>query len=179
MILLVTPSHRAAECAAALHEATGEEVVMLDSLARATTFLRTGDFVAVVLDQHLLETEPHEAGIMLGHVGSAIPVQVNLAVSGAERLVREVRAAMLLRQREEASAREAALAKLYGELNGTLTALLLTSELATKSPGLTPAAVERMEEVRELVKKLRHQLESAETGTAGAGQERAGAAAGS
>jgi hypothetical protein len=93
MILLVTPSERASGCAAALHKATSEDVVVAGSLARATTFLRTESYIAVVLDQHLLETEPQEAETVLEHLGTAIPVQVNLAISGMERLVREVRAA--------------------------------------------------------------------------------------
>src|SRR5271168_290148 len=105
MILLVTPSERASECAAALHEATGEEVVIAESLARATTLLRAECYLAVVLDQYLLETEPDEAGTTIEHLGTAIPVQVNLAISGIERLVREVRAALQRRQREEVRAR--------------------------------------------------------------------------
>jgi len=56
MILLVTPSERASECAAALHEATGEEVAVAESLARAATLLRAEGYLAVVLDQYLVET---------------------------------------------------------------------------------------------------------------------------
>jgi len=162
MILLVTPSERAPECAAALHEATGEEVVVAESLARATTFLRAECYLAVVFDQHLLEAEPQEAEATLEHLGTAIPVQVNLAISGMERLVREVRAAVQRRQREEVRARQAALAKLQSELNGTVTALLLSSELALGIPGLPSAAGEKLESVFELVKKLRTQLQTTE-----------------
>jgi hypothetical protein len=161
MILLVTPSERASECAAALHEATGDEVTVAGSFARATTLLRSECYLAVVFDQHLLETEPHEAGIALGHLGTAIPVQVNLAITGVERLVREVRAAMGRRQREEVSAREAAIGRLRSELNGTVTALLLSSEMALQTPGLPPAAAAKLQSVHELVIKFRMQLESA------------------
>ena len=161
MILLVTPSERASECAAALHEATGEEVVIAESLARATTLLRAECYLAVVLDQYLLETEPDEAGTTIEHLGTAIPVQVNLAISGIERLVREVRAAVQRRQREEVRAREAAIGRLQSELNGTVTALLLSTELALQTPSLPPAAAEKLESVHELVKKLRRQLERA------------------
>ena len=161
MILLVTPSERASECAAALTEATGEEIVVAESLARATTLLRAECYLAVVLDQYLLETEPYEAGTTLEHLGTAIPVQVNLAISGMERLVREVRAALQRRQREVVRARQAAVGRLHSELNGTVTALLLSSELALETPGLPAAAAEKLESVHELVKKLRRQLESA------------------
>src|SRR5271166_1527881 len=123
MILLVTPSERSTECAAALNEATGEEIVVAESLSRAATLLRTECYLAVVLDQYLLEAEPHEAETTLGHLGMAIPVQVNLAISGMERLVREVRAAVQRRQRDETRARRAAIGRLHSELNGTVTAL--------------------------------------------------------
>jgi hypothetical protein len=161
MILLVTPSERSAECAAALNEATGEEIVVAESLSRAATFLRAECYLAVVLDQYLLEAEPHEAETTLGHLGMAIPVQVNLAISGMERLVREVRAAVQRRQRDETRARRAAIGQLHSELNGTVTALLLSSELALETPDLPAAANEKLQSVHELVQKLRKQLESA------------------
>jgi len=162
MILLVTPSERASECAAALHEATGEEVMVAESRARAYILLRAESYLAVVLDQYLIETEPHEAGTMFDHLGTAILVQVNLAITGMERLVREVRAGVQRRQREEVRARQAAVGRLQSELKGTITALLLSSELALKTSGLSGAAAEKIEAVHELVKKLRRQLENAE-----------------
>jgi len=161
MILLVTPSERALECAAALTEATGEEVLVAESLVRATTLLRVEGYLAVVLDQYLLDTKPHEAVTTFEHLGTAIPVQVNFGISGMERMVREVRAAVQRRQREEAQARKAAISKLQGELNGTVTALLLSSELALETPGLAPATTEKLQSVHELVKRLWKQLESA------------------
>lgn len=160
MILLVTPNDRASECAAALHAATGEEVAVTESLTQATTMLRAEDYLALIFDQYLLEAEPHQAEITFGHLGSAIPVQVNLAISGVERLVREVRAALQRRQREQVSIREAALGKLRSELNGTVTALLLYSELALEAPGLPAAATETLQSVHDLVKRVRDQLEN-------------------
>src|ERR1700687_996139 len=160
MLLRVPPSQRRPECAAALQAATGEEIAVAESLPRAATLLRAECYLAVVLDQYLLETEPHEGETTLEHLGTAIPVQVNLAISGMERLVREVRAALQRRQREEGQARQAAIGRLQSELNGTITALLLSSELALETPGLSPAAIEKLQSVRELVKKLRKQLET-------------------
>ena len=77
-------------------------------------------------------------------LGTAILVQVNLAISGMERLVREVRAALQRRQREEPRARQAAVGRLHSELNGTVTALLLSSELALGTSGLPAAAGEKL-----------------------------------
>jgi hypothetical protein len=161
MILLVTSSARAPECAAALNQATGERVVVAESLSRATTFLRAECCLAVVLDQCLLEAAPREAENVLDHLGTAIAAPVNLGINGMERLVREVREAVQRRRREEVGARKAVISRMYGELNGTVTALLLSSELALGTPGLPAAAAEKIESVCELVKKLRVQLESA------------------
>ena len=162
MILLITSSERAPECAAAVKTATGEAVVVAENLALATARLREESYLAVVLDQHLLETEPHEAEIMLEHLDTAIPVQVNLAICGMERLVREVRAAVQRRHCEETKARQAALGHLQSELNGTITALLLLAELALETGGMSAVATEKVQSIHELVKKLRRQLAAAD-----------------
>ncbi len=160
MILLVTQCQRAAECAQALKENTGEEVVLADTLQHATSLLRADSYRAVIFDQQMLEAEPNEMDTTMQHLGTAIPVQVNFAISGIERVVREVRAALHRRTREQASARQAATGLLRSELNGTVTALLLQCELARETPGLPRAAAEKMETAYNLVQKLRAQLES-------------------
>jgi DNA-binding NtrC family response regulator len=160
MILLVTPCQRAAECAEALKENTGEEVLLAETLHHAVTQLRAEAYRAVVFDQHLLEAEPDQVENAMQHLGTAVPVQINFAVSGVERVVREVRAALQRRIREQAGARQAATGLLRSELNGTVTALLLQCELAREIPGISPAAAEKMETAYNLVQKLRAQLES-------------------
>ncbi|MGA9903523.1 MAG: hypothetical protein WBQ39_16410, partial [Terriglobales bacterium] len=127
----------------------------------ATTLLRAECYLAVILDQYLLETEPDEAGTMIEHLGTAILVQVNLAISGMERLTREVRAALQRRKREEMRARQVAMGRLHSELSSTLTSLLLSTELAIETPCLPPDAAEKLHSVHELVKQLRKQLEIA------------------
>jgi hypothetical protein len=173
MILLVTPSERASACAAALHEATGENIVLAESLARATTLLRAGSCQVAVLDQHLLESEPADAASTIDHLDTAISVHVNLAITGMDRLVREVRAAVKRRQREEVSARQVAAGKLESELGDTVTALLLSVELALETFGLLLEAAERLRSFRHVVNRLRSQLVSV-SGTQGA-QPAAGA----
>jgi len=160
MILLVTPNLHAEECAAALHEATGEKIVLADSLRGATTLLRADSYLSVVLDQYPLEAEPDETENLMQHLGDAIPVQVNLAISGLDRLVREVRAAIERRKREEISARRAAEKSLHSELNSTVTALLLTCDLALNTPELPLGVLEKLRSAHDLVEKLRNQLQS-------------------
>ena len=158
MILLVTAMERREECAVALRKAMGESVVIAETLLQATTLLRTERYTAAVFDEQLGQSEPDEIETALKHLGTAIPVAVNLGISGAERLVREVRAAARRRKHEEATAREAAAQGLRGELNGTLTTLLLECELALGTSGLPVGATERLASVRGAVQKLRTQL---------------------
>jgi hypothetical protein len=158
MILLVTPNERARECAAALHEATREEVTIAESLAQATTRLRAESYLAVVLDQHLLETEPDEASPLMEHLGAALPLQVNLAITSMDRLVREVRAAIHRSHCEVVRAKRDALAQLHSELSGTVTALLLSTKLALEIAGLPEAASDKLQSVYELVTQLRNRL---------------------
>jgi len=162
MILIVTPNLQADQCAAALRQATSEEVVLVDSLRKAAGLLRTQSYLAVVLDQFLVETEADEAEMVMHHLGSAIPIQVNLAISGAERLAREVRAAVQRRKREQLAARREALHTLHSELNGTVTALLLSCELALGTPGIPSDAQEKIVSAHALVQKLRSQLQEVE-----------------
>jgi hypothetical protein len=160
MILLVSPTERRKDCAAAIEKATGEKVAIAENVMRAMMLLRTESYTAVVLDRNLMETEPNETDRAIEHLGVAIPVDVNLAISGAERVVREVRAAMRRRRQEEATAREAAVRGLYGEMNGTLTGLMLSVDLALESPGLTPTVAERLHAAHGLVSRLRGLLET-------------------
>src|SRR5271163_2239138 len=105
MILLITPSARGQECAATVRDATGEETQWAENLPQAVARLREQSYSAVVLDQFLLENEPAESDQVLEHLGTAFPVYLNFAVSGMERLLREVRSALHRRKREETQAR--------------------------------------------------------------------------
>jgi len=93
MILLITPSARGLECAASLKADTGNETHWAESLQQAMVQLREQSYTAVVIDQFLLENEPSESDLVLDHLGTAFPVYLNFAVSGMERLLREVRSA--------------------------------------------------------------------------------------
>lgn len=160
MILLVTPNLKGEDSATVLTEATGSEVEVVQSLQEATSSLRASEYESVVLDQYLLETEADQTSTLMEHLGTAIPVQVNLAVSGMERLVREVRAALRRRAREQVIARRAAHEALQNELNSTVTALLLECELAIATPDLSATAAAKLRTAHELIGKLRTQLQS-------------------
>ena len=180
MILLVTPLERSSECAAALKASTGEPVMIRENLLGATTLLRTESFRAVVFDHHQIEHEPHETEIAFAHLGAAIPIEVNFAITGTDRLVRDVQAALRRQAREQASARQAAARALHAELNNTLTTLLLQFDSALSATSGSPApgsptpgsdsstlsstAAAKLRSAHSAANQLRSQLETAAIG---------------
>jgi signal transduction histidine kinase len=159
MILVITLSASGRQCADALRIATGLETEWAQSLQEAATHLRQQTYSAAVIDQFLLETEPDESDQMIEHLGTAFPVYVNFAVTGMDRLVREVRSALHRRQREEGAARRAVVQQMNSEMRETLTAMLLSCELAMSVPDVPDPAVEKIRAIDNLARELRLQLE--------------------
>jgi hypothetical protein len=159
MILLITPSARGPECADALNAATGREIDLARNLQEASTHLREQTYSTVVVDQFLLETEPEEGDQMLAHLGTALPVYINFAVSGMERLVREVRFALHRRMREESVVRRSVVAQMHSDMCETLTALLLSCELAMSVPEVPASAAEKIRAIDGLARDLRLRLQ--------------------
>jgi len=158
MILFITPSARAQECEKALSEVTGNGVQIANTLRQGCNRLRSGEYEAVVIDQLLAEAEPDECELLLQHVETAVPVFVNLAISGIPRLVREVRLALCRRKREEQVARKVAEQNLRNEFKGTLTALLLSCEMALAVPNLPGTAAQKIQAVYDLGRDMRTRL---------------------
>ena len=159
MILLITPSARGQECADALQAATGRDTHWAKNLQEASTHLREQTYTASVIDQFLLETEPEESEQMLEHLGTAFPVYINFAITGMERLVREVRAALHRRKREETAARRTVVEQLHTEMRETLTAMLLSCEIAMSVPDVPDPAAEKIKAIDNLARELRLQLQ--------------------
>ena len=159
MILLITSSASGAQCAESLQAATGQETHWAQTLQEAATRLREQTYSAAVIDQFLLETEPDESDQMIEHLGTAFPVYLNFAVTGMERLVREVRSALHRRKREEDAARRAVAEQMHSEMRDTLTAMLLSCELAMSVPDVPRPAVEKIRVIDNLARELRLRLE--------------------
>jgi hypothetical protein len=158
MILLVSSLAKAQDLAQALQEATHEPVQGCRAFAEASAQLQTQEFSAVVLDQLLLDADPDGGESARKHFGTAVPVYVNFAVSGADRVVRELRSALQRRQREIVAARKDAVHALRHELSDTVTALLLSCELALRVPGLPESAVAKMQTVGALAQEVSAKL---------------------
>src|SRR3954447_15461821 len=137
MILLITPSAKVQECTKVLEEATSESMQVAPTLRQAALQLRSEEYSVVVLDQFLVEAEPEESDLVLQHMGPAVPVYANFAISGIERIGRELRAALNRQKREIVVARNSAEQTLRNELKGTLTALMLSCGLALQAPDPT------------------------------------------
>ena len=159
MILLITTSSAGPDCAESLYTITGQETHWAQSLQEGATRLREQAYSAAVIDQFLMETEPEESEQMLDHLGTAFPVYVNFAVTGKERLMREVRSALHRRKREEAAARRAVAEQMNSEMRETLTAMLLSCELAMAVPGVPMPAAEKIRSIDNLARELRLRLE--------------------
>ena len=129
-ILLVTGIEGARNCATMVGEQLGMEVEVAEGRRAALAALRKSEFLGVVIDETLAECDPAAADRICEHAGLAIPLQINFAVSGAPRLVREIRSALHRREREQAVARRAAAAAIEAELKSTVAGLLLHSQLA-------------------------------------------------
>ena len=98
-ILIVTGIEGARNCAAAVGTQLGMEVELADGRKPALVALRRREFSVVVVDETIAECDPSAAEAIWERAGLAIPLQINFALSGAARLVREIRAALHRRER--------------------------------------------------------------------------------
>jgi hypothetical protein len=159
MILLITPQAKGPEFASLLHSATSQETHWAQTVQVAATRLREHSYSVVVIDQFIMETEPDESEQMIEHLGTAYPVYINFAVSGLDRLSREVRSALHRRKREESVARRAVAEQMNSEMRETLTAMLLSCELAMSVPDVPGPAAEKIRTIDTLARELRLRLE--------------------
>ncbi len=127
---------------------------MISSLRQASSLLRAQEFSAVVIDQASLDIEPDESTTLLQHLGTAVAVYVNFAINSKDRVVNELRAALQRRQKESQLARKVAERELRNELKGTATALIVSCEMALKTPELPTAAHHRMHSVHQLAREI-------------------------
>jgi len=129
------------------------------NLQEAATRLREQTYSAAIIDQFLLETEPEESDQVLEHLGTAFPVYVNFALTGMDRLLREVRSALHRRKREEATAFRAVAEQMQSEMRETLTVMLLSCELAMAIPNVPSPAAEKIRTIDTLARELRLRFE--------------------
>jgi CheY-like chemotaxis protein len=159
MILLISSSSKAAECAAAIEQGTRQSIQVASSVSRAITKLRSAEYDAVVLDQSLLEMDFSALDALLNHTGIAMPLHVNLALQRADRIVREVQQGLRRGATEKKIAMRAAESALRGKLRDGVTGILLTSELALRQPTVPAAIADKIRSMQQLAEQMRSQLQ--------------------
>jgi len=158
-ILMITAIAGAENCAVVLSKQFGLTVEVAKSHKEGLAALRRREFAVLVVDQSLVEHADDGMGTLLKYAGLAIPLEINFAISGCGRVVREVRAALLRRDREKDLALSAAASTLRSELRDGLAGLLLQSQLALAEPGIPPQLSERLELLLKLAASLRQRLD--------------------
>ena len=125
---------------------------------KAATDCGQGEYSAVIIDQWIADAEPEPAAVLFDHLGMAIPLFVNFGISGVERIIRELRAALSRRSYETVLARHSARQGLRDELKDDETALLLSSGVALKQPDLSEALTARLRGIEDLAERIRNKL---------------------
>ena len=157
-LLIVSGIEGIRNCADVIGHQLGIKVEVAEGRRGAIAALRVREFAAVILDDSLAECDPTTAEAIWERSGLAIPLQINFALSGTARIVREIRAALQRREREQAIAQRAATAALEVEVRNTVSGLLLHSELALAQDGLPRGAAEKLRLVADLAGTLRELL---------------------
>jgi hypothetical protein len=156
----VTANNRRLDCGAALEQATGEAVEVCETVRKAASLLRNNEYSAVVLDDPMAEAEGEALETLTDNLGFAVPVYVNLAVSNAERIARDLRLALRRNRELRLVAIRAAESQLRSEIRDAVTGILLSAELAMRIPEVPPDALEKLSSVCQLASSVRARLEN-------------------
>ena len=133
MLLVITPSAKAPEQRPVDSTAHSKETHVAGTASQALARLRAQEYVAVLIDQAFLEIEPVESDMVLEHLGTAVPVHVNFAISNVDRVARELQAALRRHEREVLVVRQEVQKALRNDLKDPVTALLLSAKWLCKS----------------------------------------------
>lgn len=166
MILIISASKQVAQCVPLLQKAIGEPAQVVASVRAAIEPLRESEYSAVVVDETVFEQNPTASELLWKHLGPAVPVVVNFALTSAERVAREVRAALERRDRERTLAARDAVLRLRSELNSALTGILLSSETALALPAVPEPLASKLQSVYTLAMQMKQCLEPGTNGRA-------------
>lgn len=169
MILLIWTSERAPDCARAIERMFQQPVKVVSSLQQASKALQTEEFSAVLVDQWITEAEPGQADYLIHHLGGAVPVFVNFGISGIERILRELRAALNHRGRENMLAQQNARIVLWNSLKDDVTALLLCCGVILDDPGLDRGVAVRVKTIETVAVRIKEKLAAEEAVSQSAG----------
>ena len=155
-LLLIAPESAAQPIVEALRTDLRIEVETTPSRRAALTSLRRHDFALILIDESLASADSATTDLLYQNAGSALILELNLALSSAARIVRQARSALARRTQDLATARSAATANLHSELNTSLAGVLLESELALRDA--SPSQAPRLRHLVQLAGDLRDRL---------------------
>jgi hypothetical protein len=155
-LLLIAPEFAAEPIAEALRTELHTEVDTTPSRRAALTLLRRNDFALILIDESLASADSATTDLLYQNAGSALILELHLALSSAARVVRQARSALIRRAQNLSTARTAAAAALHSELNTSLAGVLLESELALREA--SPAQAPRLRHLVQLAGDLRDRL---------------------
>lgn len=158
MILLITASVNGTECARALHSVVHEKSDIATDVRTAINHLRESEYTAVVIDESIAETPAAQMDVLLKHLGTAVPVFVNMAISRKDRVVRDVATALRRVEQEKSLARRSVEWELKSQLKADLTGILLSAQQALAVSTLPTAAETKIKTVCELADRMKLRL---------------------
>jgi hypothetical protein len=161
MILLITASANGPECAKALVSAARAKTEIARDLLTALNRLRENEYTAVVIDESMTDASGKQLEVLFKHLGTAVPLFVNLGISRKERVVREVVTALQRLEQEKTLARRSVEWELRSQLKGDLTGILLSAQEALETPTLPGSAAAKLKSVCELADRMRTRLSTA------------------
>jgi len=155
-ILLIAPEVVAGPVAESIRRNLDAEVITAENRRSGMASLRRQEFALVILEESFASADPNGTELLYQVAAGAAVLEINFILCGVERILRQVRAALARRvhDRQQASTDVAAL--ICGELNGTLTGLLLETELALREAA--PAQQPKLQKVVRLAGSLRERL---------------------
>ena len=161
MILLITNSSNGADCARALSAAAHVKAELASDAQAAMHHLRENEYSAIVIDDAAANVSSSQLDVLFKHLGTAVPVFVNLAISRKDRVVRDVTTALNRLEQEKDLARRSVEWELRSQLKGDLTGILLSAQQALDLPALPGPAATKLKHVCELADRMRMRLSTA------------------
>ena len=155
-ILIIADGAPALAVADVLHRELDVAIEIAPNRRAGLAALRRCEYSLLLLEEGLAAADA-EAAELLYQKALATPVlELNFAISNAQRVLRQVRAALIRRAHDQAQAREAAAITLQNELKSSLTGLLLESQLALREA--LPSQADKLRHLVELAGNLRNRL---------------------
>lgn len=159
MILIVSSFPSAQNCAKAITKACGQRTSLVANQRDFAAALREGEYSLILMDQAFADMNPKSVDQLWKSASGAAPVFVNLALTSVERVAADCKAALQRRERDRQNALRHASAALRNEITGSVTGILLSSELALAEPELPRNLKAKLESVHSLALDIKHRLD--------------------